>query len=485
MYKKFIICASFISLLPSSLVGTELSLSQFVTQVLSDHPASKASLHAYIADKQSALAMKGLEDWNLFLSYNQVRGMQAQGSTTFDPDTQSTSAELSLSRLFPSTGTQLAIGSQYTSSVDIPSFSNAFSFDDVYNLDINVQLTQPLLKNGWGTINKSQLQQSATLQQLAGINYQKDLDQFIQVLINDYLAWTQAFQLRKLYLAQVNRAQTQYNLLKRQEKRSAAEPIDLIQAAQNLQSKKILLLQQEQALNTTFTTLQSRLPSLPIDSTPGAISLTVNTPLETAQSYVQSQSLTDQLMDLSYTVQVETVTQKTSAALPDLSLFVSQSLGTAKNSSSTLSDDIGENPILTLGISYTHPLGNTQSNAELAAETAKLDQITHSQLATRRNLNASIANLYAAYEYLSELIKETDKLAKLADQAASLELKTFNQGRSPSYTLVLNAENMALQNRVQLTTLAIQQTQIKTQILAQLDRFNPLFYTPDLREVTK
>ena len=481
MFFRFLILSFILILLQINISSAPLSLSYFVRNALAQHPLAKISHHNYLITNHHANSKLSFQDWIFNSEFKKTRGMLNVFGSDFSPDTEQVSAIANISKVLTSSGTRLTFGSDYRSTIDQPSFSPSFIIPDFYNLNINLTVTQPLLKNSWGGIDQSIVKQSHYISQLSKLQYRKDLDLITQQLVDTYLNWYKAYLIKDILYTKLKKIESKVNILSDQHQLSVTEPLELILSKQHLKTIQILFLQHEQKLISTESALRSHFPNLPISLVPAKYSLNLHMDLKSARYYIQNLSITDKIMDLNYKLSTETLDQLKSETLPDLSLVFQHSSGSVSDSVSNL-NSITDNSIFSLGIKFSQSLDNTKSNSLLKSQKRKLALLTQSHINTRRTLDSKIAQLYSSFHYLSKMIVKTDELIALSRNATRLKSDHYNQGRIYSYSSIIDSENQILDNLIRSVELSVELKRVTSQIIHHLDDYQTRFYPVKLKE---
>lgn len=465
----------------AALQGAEkVSLNEFLMRSLQVHPIVRQSEATYIGTIKGLIANEAIKDWNMFLNYSYSHGLNPDISAGFpiDGDTHSLSARWA--KIFPESGTRFEAGTGYTALSAKQDIFPGSGIRNIYSFSIDAKVRQPLMRNAWGVADRYPLLVKDYLGSLSDLTYREDLEELIVALVNDYLNWKMAGSIRQLQEEQVEKARQQVELFERQRERGVAEEIDLVQARQNLRLKQVQLADQKIAEATWTRIISTHLHGrpgeeiLPVEPEAGLPPIpTID--IKQALHYLATSSNFEATLRTAEAMQEAEIAYRHNLTLPELDLFGGASLGNFDTSQSALWSNPVEIPSFMVGVDYRVPIENRAAQAAYDQAVYELNALRAEQLNARNLIRDQLQNAYIQINYLDEAIRDASQLYKLARQASELEMKRYEQGRLPSFALVLDAQDRALGASIQLESLKIRRQLIRSQIAALLDLYLPAY----------
>ncbi|RAP34943.1 hypothetical protein DID80_06985 [Candidatus Marinamargulisbacteria bacterium SCGC AAA071-K20] len=456
-----------VSLGSPTVLSKNITLEQYLSKSLKNHSLSKSNYLTYMAELKKLDGVKGIEDWNLYTNASYTKGLGSQFSSAFNTHGKTTILSSEASKLLVKTGTRFNVSPTYQSYKNYPEVFPGFTIDDTSTFSLDLTITQPLLRNAMGEIDKYPLQLKDFQASLLEIKYNEDQEALTMRLTTLYLQWKLSYTTLQFLDTQLQKANLQEASVLKQYQQGAVEKLDHVLARQNVKNKTVLLLQEEQRLSALTRSLSSHYGDLS-NITPNSSEEKIPFKNQSwATDYLNTKSRFEKLLSIEKEMQKITVVYTKNLTDSTLDLFAKTSL---KNTAASYSDSIKNNSF-TVGLNYSGFLKNTTTKAEEASAHYKLMALEKRQADQRIKIANALTTLYDDLGKLEEIITNVKELSDLTQEAEVLELKAYNQGRRNSFNLVLDAQNRALSTYIQLAILNFKHAQLKSQIAGVLDLY--------------
>ena len=247
-------------LIPVTLYATDyLSVSSYLTQIkdtTTHYSQLKKSYSNHVLSNTSYLS---LNDWLITGSGSATIGVDIEGFPVYGEDMRITQLSASAQKQWVKTGTRFSAESSFGQSVNAPNLFPSFSNPDINSLNLTFTVSQPIGQNAGGVLDQLPEQRSRVNDRFFLNQYLDEVSLLERQLIQIYLDWYQAARSLKIVMAQLQQAESQSQLINRLYKKGAAESIAKIQAQQNLESKKYLVMQSQELLRTRKLAVQTTL----------------------------------------------------------------------------------------------------------------------------------------------------------------------------------------------------------------------------------
>ncbi len=449
-----------------------LTIEDFLNVALTTHPLMAKTKAEYFSQLKSIESVNGINDWNLFLSTSYTKGYGVQGTTLYNSESEIYQINGGTSALLADTGTRLSIASNTLLMRKIPSFLGGVS--NVYSTNLNLSISQPILRNAFGKLDRHPLVLALYSTELTDLKYSEDIEDFYKTLVDEYLSWQLAYTTLKITKEQLSKAKEQVDLVSQQYNKGVSEKIDLIQAKQNLKAKSIQNLSANQDYTNKLLIINSRMGSIDIDNQSllpqTNIMLTLGISKEESILHIKQNSSLSKTLKLQEKIQEATLAYKKDQIQPSAELFLTKTLGTAVDNSSTLISNFGTQAPLTFGIKMETGLNNTLVDKELQSADFALKKTKKQTEEILKYSIDGITTIFDNIEKLDMIIAETEELLALSKEHADLEEKRYKQGRSSLYFVIV-AQDQLLNIKLQLESLKTTKSMLLNQLASQLDSY--------------
>lgn len=448
-----------------------LDLETFITESVSNHPLINKSESEYLSAVKHNMANTAIKDWNMFANATRVYGASLFG--VYEEDSQYTSVEAGVSKIFTQTGSRLGVALTRESTVDQPGFGG-FDIPDNYVYAYEISLTQPLLKNALGVLDRHPLILKDYNDKLASIVYKENLESFVAARVAQYIEWQGIYNDLNILQAQAEKLRKQVSLISKQLSRGAAEQLDLVLAKQSLVSKENAVLAQRSRFENETRRIRNTMNGRVVLDTEELIpsSLEISAPSfseATARSYIRETSLISKLVQTNEAISEQFLRYYSAQTAPQLDVFASKSFESSQTQDSEARKQLGENDPVTIGFVFTKPFENTAAKSQKESAEYALESTKESSRVALLNAEEALLNTFAELHYLIRQINKMKELLTLSKEAEALELKKYNQGRSNSLQFVLSAQERTLTTEIQVESLIRAKWHVINQLNSLLD----------------
>jgi len=185
-----------------------------------------------------------------YSGYSQLQGVGASGASTLNSLTQT--AQITYTQTFQ-TGTNLAVGLNASRN----STNSAFYYiNPYYNSTLNLQFTQPLLKNRGRFANRAALVIARRTLQQSQASFAAQVSDAILQAVNQYWAVVEARGNLEVERKSLEAADASYQHDKRALELGALPPLDIYRSESEVASRRVQVIQGEYALKQAEDTLR-------------------------------------------------------------------------------------------------------------------------------------------------------------------------------------------------------------------------------------
>jgi outer membrane protein TolC len=194
-----------------SLVFAEIDFSQyrevpcdmFISDAMDKDPEFLSALQIYLGTRYDKLSAKAISEWTLG-AMGGIEHSEPSVWSSYEPDkTDSYFYEVSLEKLFLTTGTRFRVShgnamsemaySGYSVSVPVP-YSVDPRSEELSVPDVTVSVVQPLVKNAFGLADRFPINVAELQVKAAELDVQEAWENRISELYNAYLTWVAAYE---------------------------------------------------------------------------------------------------------------------------------------------------------------------------------------------------------------------------------------------------------------------------------------------------
>lgn len=472
-----------------------LTCAQFLQEALPRDPDFQAALQTYLQATYRTLGAQALADWTLKARAGLVHN-ESDTPSAFQPaSVDAATYQLSLEKLFLSSGTRLTLShqneiSRLTYPEGIPAVVD-FGFGPVELVDqspdistpsFTLSLVQPLLKNAFGLARRFPLEQARLQEQGAVLDAAEAWENRIAGLAQQYLDWLAAYENRQALQEIVEELIRLEKLVTEKVKAGVAEKTDLLRTRDNLLQYQAQLLRAENNLAIAKRAIlylmtgampgpedaQDLVPA-PQNAVPDGISTARpvrEQDLDSLRLLQKLDLLKGQLQD-----QLEVADN---SLLPSLDLAGSWNLKGRDNNDGGGYSRLGDFKDYSLMLQASYPLGASQGQGDVGAAQAGLKEVEANRMSTRRSLGLNLKQLWDTIENTKKVVALEEKQLQNGKEKLAFDTRNYRIGRLDTFYLI-DSQNALTNARLQLVNTQIQLKKLQVQYLALADKLLPLF----------
>ncbi|UZJ40337.1 TolC family protein [Prosthecochloris sp. SCSIO W1101] len=419
-----------------------LTREAFVTLLQNTHPIfEKERLTSAIeqAEQQSNL---GEVDWNLSSSLTWSR--EESTIAVFSPDlTNALSLETGVNKQFWDTGGRLS--ATYSLSRTSSSFEAAplFSYPErFYENSIELQYSQPLLRNWGGKLTRLEYDLKAYDVDVAVIQAEENIEDFLAESISKYLDWVYLEEQKRIIERRLQLSRKEYERAKSKFNAFLVDSVDVIRAqdalntwAQNLGlvDSQLSALKAELSILVQASTILTGTPDFNLYDLRFPRSLaSARAKLQDSSRVLKIFELREEQLDVGATGVRET-------GKPDLSLIAAV---TAKNAEENGWDSFNlEKKDAAIGLQLSLPIENRTAKANYQRNRLQVLQLEKEREDVFLSLDASLSSLHAQMMRLNGVLKLNREQIESARLRTVEEIKIYEQGRGDLTFVIMSRDN--------------------------------------------
>ncbi len=439
----FLICILTVSLFSgAATAGEKVSRDMFIDLLKNNHPVfEKETLNREI-EEAAQQSFRGSEDWNLTSSLAWSR--EEATISAFNPDlTNALSLETGLSRQFWDTGGRLSATyalSRTSSTFDETPF---FSYPDrFYENSIELQYSQPILKDRGGKLSRLQYDLKGYDVEAADIQSKESIEEFLTDAVSKYLDWVYLTEQKRIIAKRLELSRKELTRTQRKFKAFLVDSVEVIRSkdAFNTWRQNLGLVESQLgAIRSELSVLvqddrfMTALPDFDLYATPEPESL------ETAGEMLRNNSRVLQILDVRKRQLERNASGLKNAKLPDLSLFAAV---TVKDADEDGWDAFGfDKKDAAVGLQFSLPLENRTAKADYRRNRLQMMQLDKENEDVSLSLNASLASLHAQMKQLLQVLRLNRQQIESARQRTREEIKIYEQGRGDQTFVIMSRDN--------------------------------------------
>ena len=438
--------------------ATIISYEQFMSIITQKLPQIKINILQVEKAYNDVDKAKSIDDTNLIAKGQYARQkMYTTGKSLYEPDyKQSYYGYTGIEHIVASTGTRVSLGLEYNSSsingnLTIP--PQAYSVDE-YRPSITATITQPLLKNAFGIIDRYEKNNATMKLEIQKLQQLQDDQSVLNYYKKLYFNWVLYKQALEIWQDSIANARSLVDSVQRKAKAGLAENDDVQRALSSLLSYQAQYKQYEityKSLCDELSLYFGRSIAPQIHDMNAMFDSIVSTdytevPFEKTRSWL----IVKKNMDvMQYSIDVAD-----NSTLPQMNLIVSAS---RKNYSDTQREAISKLPDTdySVGIEFSYPLGNHSAEAQRKDYELSLKELERNLLITQNNYYKSLRALVQSLNGYKELIETHNKNLLALISQRQTERKKYEQARLDLQYLI-NTENSIAMEKLTLLKLQVE-----------------------------
>jgi len=454
---------------------TSISQKDFLAAIQKQHPQfQKEALNREIAE--SDLQIQGAaQEWELKLKAQQAH--QETLLSSFGPEKVDQSlVGASVGRQIWKTGAYVAVGAEasideneYGSSAN-PAFPSP---NESQKQQINLTISQPLLKNFGGIQNRLSYDLSEQSSELSELQTREAQEQFLSLMNQEYLTWVSLFEQMQINEQRLNLASRQKDEIKKRYDKNVVERIDLLRSQDTeRKSQQQYLLSKSQFVAKSFSL--ARLSNIETLAQAKPDFLLYDLPeLESLDSLLQNaknKSRVIRILDKQNEQLSRRLRSLKDSTRPELNLDVSTAIKSEEQDGLAPGQDAkADGQDYSVGLNFKKMLGNKTAQGESQKLQYQLDQLMLEKQYAQMELDANVHNLYIQLQEMRTILELNKELVKTAEQTTQEEEKIYQQGRSDLTNVIISRDQMQ-GARLQYAQNAINYHQLYLQLQSLTDR---------------
>ncbi|HXK65246.1 MAG TPA: TolC family protein [Spirochaetota bacterium] len=437
--------------------ATIISYEQYISVITQKLPQIKNNVLQVEKAYNQVEKAKSVDDTNLIAKGQYARQkMYTTGKSLYEPDyKQSYYGYMGIEQTLASTGTRVSLGLEYnassiTGNLTIP--PQAYSVDE-YRPSITATITQPLLKNAFGIIDRYVKNSAAMKLEIQKLQQLQDDQSVLNYYKKLYFNWVLYKQALDIWQESITNARSLVDSVKRKARAGLAENDDVQRAVSSLLNYQAQYKQYEIAykslcdelslyFDTSITPDINDMNSM-FDNVVSAEYTEV--PFEKTRSWL----IVKKNMDvMQYTINVAD-----NSTLPQMNLILSAS---RKNYSDRQREALSKLPDTdySVGVEFSYPLGNHDADAQLKDYELSLKELEHNLLITQNSYYKSLRTIMQYLNGYKELIATHNKNLQALISQRQTERKKYEQARLDLQYLI-NTENSVAMEKLTLLQLKV------------------------------
>lgn len=418
-----------------------LSKDAFVALLEANHPVfQKERLSRSIQEAEQERYL-GETDWNLSSSLTWSR--EEETISLFSPElTNALTLRTGVSKQFWDTGGRLSATYSFGRTSSTFEASPLFTYPErFYENSIELQYSQPILRNRGGRLTRLQYDLEAFDVDAADMQARENIEQFLADALSQYLDWVYLEEQKKIMTRRLDLSRKE---LRRTERKFSAYLVDSVDVIRSEDAVNTWM-QNLGLVESRLSALRSELSVLVGDSVflTGNPSFDLYTlprpgPLSSAREKLERSrvlrilALRKEQLDLGARGVKET-------GKPDLSLVAAV---TAKSAAERTGDSFAfDRQDAALGLQLSVPIENTAAKADYRRNRLQTLQVEKEKEDASLSLNATLSSLDRQLTQLRRVIELNRKQIETARLRTIEETKTYEQGRGDLTFVIMSRDN--------------------------------------------
>ncbi len=384
----------------------------------------------------------GEVDWNVSSSLTWSR--EEATITAFSPDlTNSLSLQTGLNKQFWDTGGRLS--AIYSINRSSSSFEQAplFSYPErFYENSVELQYSQPLLRNFGGKLTRLQYDLKAFDMDVAGIQAAENIENFLADAISKYLDWVYFEEQKKIIERRLNLSRKEFERTQRKFNAFLVDSADVMRSKDALNTWRQnlgLVESQLSALSAELSVLTQS--SLFLTSKPDFNLYSLQRPeaLASAKAKLDSSSRVLRILDLRKKQLDVNAIGVRETGKPDLSLIAAV---TVKSAEEEAGDSFAfDKKDAAVGLQLSVPIENTTAKADYRRTRLQSLQLRKEREDVVLSLSASLSSLHTQLTKLMGVLELNREQIESARLRTIEEIKIYEQGRGDLTFVIMSRDN--------------------------------------------
>ena len=434
--------ACFFQLQSGAIYAEPITKGDFVALLERTHPIFEKERLTPLIEEAAQQSYLGEVDWNLSSSLTWSRDEPT--ITAFSPDlTNALSRQTGVNKLFWDTGGSLSATYSINRNSNIFEQTPLFPYpDQFYENSIELQYSQPLLRNRGGRLTRLEYDLKAYDVDVVGIQAAENIEDFLVDTISMYLDWVYLEEQKKIVTRRLSLSRREFERTQRKFEAFLVDSADVMRSKDALNTWRQnlgLVESQLSALKSELSTLVQTRALLTGEPDFDLYALLRPAPLASAKRQLENNSRILRILELrKKQLEVNTAGVKETGK-PDLSLIAAVTAGNADENKwdSFNLDKTGAS----LGLQLSVPIENTTAKANYQRNRLQMLQLDKEKEDTSLSLHASLSSLHTQLTKLIGVLELNREQIESARLRTIEEIKIYEQGRGDLTFVIMSRDN--------------------------------------------
>lgn len=437
-----VMAASLVQFWQGEAVAEPLTKEAFVALLEKNHPIFEKERLTKSIEAAEQQRYLGEVDWNVSSSLTWSR--EEATITVFSPDrTNSLSLQTGLNKQFWDTGGRLS--ATYSINRSSSSFEQAplFSYPErFYENSIELQYSQPLLRNMGGRLTRLQYDLKAYDVDVAGIQASENIEDFLANAISKYLDWVYLEEQKKIISRRLSLSRKEFERTQRKFNAFLVDSADVIRSKDALNTWRQnlgLVESQLSALRSELSVLAQS--SLFLTEKPDFNLYALQRPdsLASARAKLESSSRILKILELRKKQLDVNAIGVRETEKPDLSFIAAVTVKSAEeNAGDSFAFDKKDAAV---GLQLSVPIENRTAKADYQRNRLQTLQLGKEREDVSLSLNASLSSLHTQLMKLIGVLELNREQIESARLRTIEETKIYEQGRGDLTFVIMSRDN--------------------------------------------
>ncbi|MCG8344225.1 MAG: TolC family protein [Chlorobiales bacterium] len=437
-----VMAASLVQFWQGEAVAEPLTKEAFVALLEKNHPIFEKERLTKSIEATEQRRYLGEVDWNVSSSLTWSR--EEATITAFSPDlTNALSLQTGLNKQFWDTGGRLS--ATYSINRSSSSFEQAplFSYPErFYENSLELQYSQPLLRNMGGKLTRLQYDLKAYDVDVAGIQASENIEDFLANAISKYLDWVYLEEQKKIISRRLSLSRKEFERTQRKFNAFLVDSADVIRSKDALNTWRQnlgLVESQLSALRSELSVLAQSSLFLTGEPDFNLYSLQRPEALASAKARLESSSRILKILDLRKKQLDVNAIGVRETGKPDLSLIAAVTVKSAEEEAGD-SFTFDKNDAA-VGLQLSVPIENRTAKADYQRNRLQTLQLGKEREDVSLSLNASLSSLHTQLTKLMEVLELNREQIESARLRTIEETKIYEQGRGDLTFVIMSRDN--------------------------------------------
>ncbi|MBN1897722.1 MAG: efflux RND transporter permease subunit [Spirochaetes bacterium] len=455
--------------------GQKITLHEFMDHCMKNNPEIFSALSDIALSEAEHIQAKAIHDIVFNIHYNRIFSQPfSEFSSDKIGEQKTDNLGAGINWMVPYLGTKLGTGLEYnkTRLAFSPGSSLPFTRIDYYSPEIYINVSQPLLKNWLGIVDRFPLKQTRLNKLITTETVKESIESILIDLYNLYFDWYLLYNQYHIYSTNVKNSQILLEQITRKFKADLSDRSDMSQT-------KILNIeyQKAQELHKIRYDIMSRKIYMWMHgsvSVPSDLAIYPEDKVDLMSVDLAQFSLDKtrqkKILNLTRTLLEETLKKDKSGLLPELNFLLSYNIRNYTQDSDKIFESMDYKDY-TIGLELVYPLGAHQGRGQVKTSQESLkkwgDDFKDFELSYTQSFD-QLVNIWKVYK---DILEHDEELIEQGDIKLKEEEKKYRQGRSDLYFIIQDKNDLLQYNLTYLQDY-IELKRLSIQILGMMDKIH-------------